>query len=505
MTAVQNIQKIVDLAPVCEGPEPDMSLLQTTRNPCPAFPVEIFGPWQEWVEQTAKDASAPVDYAAAGLLCAASSLIGNSRSAHAWGTWSEATALWIALVGAPSSNKSPALDAVKKILRTFEADLAISHEETIRKWESDNEAANVRRAAWQVDVKKAVEDGRSPPSLPENADVPTKPGRPRLVVGDATVEAIGSLLEYQPKGLLQSRDELAGWLLSMDRYGGNGGDRTFFLESNGGRPYSIDRKKHADKPIIIPRLTLSVVGTIQPDRLNDALTTGCDDGLAARFLFVWPNRVAPERPKGMADHVLAAERLRRLMRLDLDADEQGQTRPRLLPLSSDAEAVFIPWWKSNSDAAEAEYGLLAGHVGKLPGISLRLALVIELLAWCCEGGEEPKEISLWAIQAGVGLATEYFLPMARRAFGDAALPQDERLAVALAKWVVRTKTRSFNGRDLYRCKAIPGIGSAETMKAAAAHLIEGNWLFAHDRSEGAKGRARTDYVVNPKVFERVRP
>jgi hypothetical protein len=43
------------------------------------------------------------------------------------------------------------------------------------------------------------------------------------------------------RGLFAVLDELAGWLGSFDRYGGDGADRAFFLECWNGGAYVCDR------------------------------------------------------------------------------------------------------------------------------------------------------------------------------------------------------------------------------------------------------------------------
>jgi len=59
--------------------------------------------------------------------------------------------------------------------------------------------------------------------------------RPRVITMGTPTEALQRLLADNPRGLLHVRDELAGWLGSFDRYGGNGADRSFYLECwNGG-------------------------------------------------------------------------------------------------------------------------------------------------------------------------------------------------------------------------------------------------------------------------------
>jgi hypothetical protein len=38
------------------------------------------------------------------------------------------------------------------------------------------------------------------------------------MVGDVTMEALTERLQVNPRGLLERRDELAGWLKSFDQY-----------------------------------------------------------------------------------------------------------------------------------------------------------------------------------------------------------------------------------------------------------------------------------------------
>ena len=44
----------------------------------------------------------------------------------------------------------------------------------------------------------------------------------------------------------------------------------------------------------------------------------------------------------------------------------------------------------------------------------------------------------------------YFVPMAQRVFGEAAIPQEDQLAMELARWIVRTRPRQFNARETRR-------------------------------------------------------
>src|SRR5829696_1815536 len=145
--------------------------------------------------------------------------------------------------------------------------------------------------------------------------------------------------------------------------GGSGADRAFWVEGYGGRPFTIDRVKHP-LPVIIPRLSIGVLGGVQPDRLAD-LIHGPDDGLQARFLWLWPDKVPPSRPTRHANAVVGRTALAKLIELPLVPGEDGGSRPFLCPLADDAADTFDQWRKEHSEI-EAP-GALASAFGKAPG------------------------------------------------------------------------------------------------------------------------------------------
>lgn len=104
-----------------EWPAPDGRLLRPQRNSPPALPSNLLSPaWQTWVETSAQAKGAPTDYVVGTLFSVASSLIGNSRSSSPWDGWTEPPVLWTLIIGSPSTNKSPAMDAVLEPLRELE-------------------------------------------------------------------------------------------------------------------------------------------------------------------------------------------------------------------------------------------------------------------------------------------------------------------------------------------------------------------------------------------------
>ena len=485
---------------------PDMSILTEGRERPPKLPLALFGPWTDWIKTAAEVKGCPADFTAVSLIALAAALIGNSRRAMPWHGWIEPCIIWAVLVGPPSSGKSPGLEAILDALRKIEVEFAASYAETLRDYQGAVVVAKEKRSVWEDSVKEAVKAGTPPPDMLEDAVEPERPRRPRIIVTDSTIEELANLLQQNPHGLGFHRDELSGWLANFERRGGS--DRPFWVESYGGRPYVVDRVKN-DEPLVVPFLSVSIIGGVQPDLLAKFLTSGDDDGLASRFLFVWPENVPFERPKRTLNALFALSALGKLHALEMGRDDQGNPAPTLVPFSEEAAHELEAWRKGQTTREAGVSGLLLSHVGKLPGIVVRLSLVLTFLEWAATpNAPEPTEIPKRHALAAIGLVDAYFLPMARRCFGDAALPQELRDAAAVAKWIVRPldpekgeqRPTTINATELRRGEGSP-VRDAGRMRAALAELEDLGWVMSVGGREGGPGRPRSDYAVNPRVFE----
>jgi len=483
-----------------DWPVPDMSVLNPRQKP-PEFPLQLFGPfWSKWVFAKAEGCSAPVDYVGLSLLSLLSGLIGCSRFVSPWEGWKEPPILWIALVGNPSSGKSPALESVLGIVRKIEQEGAEAVKDELSQYEADVFAAECNRKTWEAQVKEATQLGLPVPPKPENAQEPIKPERPRVIASDTTPEALARLLSCQPKGLLITRDELAGWLGSFNRYsGGQGGDRAFWLEAYGGRPYVIDRARNGGESVIVPNLAASIIGGIQPDKLQSLLLSGDDDGLPARFLFCWPDPVPLERPQGLPESHEAETALRWLNSLSLIPDGSGGLTHGIAKLSEEAATFFQEWRKEH--AANQPDGSIAGWWGKMPGVCLRLALCFEYLNLSSTTRTENFEVPLIAVEAATVMIEQYLKPMAEHAYGNAALSKAERNAATLAKWIVKNKPERINVRELQRSSGLPGLKKADEIKDAVEVLVEADWVcYDPKREGGTTGKMSGDYEINSAVI-----
>lgn len=316
------------------------------------------------------------------------------------------------------------------------------------------------------------------------------------MVNDATIERLGAILAQQPRGTLQMRDELAGWLEGMQRYSG-GSDRPFWLEAFGGRGFTVERIGR--EPLTIDRLSIGVLGGIQPDRLKSLLFKSDDDGLLARFLPIWPEPAPLRRPQAWGDETLVEAALARLLTLDLVTDEAGEARPWFIPFTDDARALMddlravVRGWEAESD------GLMLSFLGKLPGLTARLALALGFLDWAADGAEEPREITVQHFGRAAHLVEAYLLPMARRAYADAATPKAERAARRLVGIVREQGWQRFTSRDVLRLDR-SGLGTVAELNPALAMLEDGECIRPVDPPANPQGgRPQRRFLVNPAI------
>lgn len=362
-----------------EWDAPDLAILRLGRRAPPPLPLNVFGPhWAGWIAEAAAAAACPPDYVATGLLAAASALVGHSRWVQATPGWREPPHMWLCNVGDSGTGKSGGSDCLNRdILPELERRMLGDFPERLAEWRAVSEADDARRESWQKEVKTAAKGGFPAPMPPKAEADPIEPQAPRLRQSDVTIERIGMILaNAAPKGVLLMRDEIAGWLLGLNQY--NDAGRAFWIEAYGGRPYRVERVKLA-VPIEIPRLAVSVSGSIQPEKLAE-LFLEADDGLLARFLWAWPEAIEFRLSRHAPGAEWATEALDRLRSLDLMPGEGDRpSRPVYVPLAEDALPALEAFARDAQRRQEDAGGLMRSAYGKARGTALRLALVLAYL------------------------------------------------------------------------------------------------------------------------------
>ncbi len=270
---------------------------------------------------------------------------------------------------------------------------------------------------------------------------------------------------------------------------------------NGGE-YVADRVKHHGVPVRIPRTSLAIFGGLPPDLLREVLA-GADDGLAARFIYVWPPP-APIADLNAGCDAAAVKRRetlvsagRRLVDLAMGADPSGVPAPKVLGLDGEAFALFQVHRHAALNKARTSRGLAAGWHGKTPTRALRLALVYEMLRWTAGSSREPHAVSADAMMRA-GRYLDYAGKMFDRVTAGLAIEPAEANAAVIARGILDTTPapEKLNERELYQRSA--WLRDRVRRNDALSVLAEAGWI--RHASTAGKGRPRGDWEVNPKLF-----
>ena len=250
----------------------------------------------DWLRPASRVVGCPFDYLVLAAIITAGSLIGSRVRVKALenSDWFVVPNLYGGIVGLPSTRKTPALDETRKPILELQT--------KIRKEFQDKEKDFVIEARYYERELKAIyqeklgleETKRKIKELPEF----NQPIMKRFETNDITTPKLAQFSAENPNGLLQFRDELTGWLKSLDAdYDTNA--RTLILELWKGA-ICYEKARVGDGEIHIPSGTLSIIGGIQPSKLQkyvaEAYSFDNSDGFLQRFLFIYPrHRQASEK------------------------------------------------------------------------------------------------------------------------------------------------------------------------------------------------------------------
>jgi hypothetical protein len=500
-----------DPVPLPEGLPPVASL----------DPTMIPEPLRGWIVDVSERMQIPPDFAAAGAVMVAGSLIGRKVGIRPKrrDDWLVVPNLWGAVVGRPALLKSPALAEIMKPLGRLVAEAYEEYQKAMLAYETDLMVAEATKAALKDELKKAAREAASSSSNRSNlyeiarrgqdTEVPEEPVLRRYKTEDATVEKISEILLENPRGILVHRDELSGWLRNLEKQGREG-DRAFYLESwNGTGSFDVDRIGRGS--LHIPALCLSILGSIQPGPLTTYVYQATqgekgDDGLLQRFqLLVWPDPPASWRnvdrwPDTEAKN-RAYEVFKRLDALDPEdlgatgEDEEGIPAVRF---TEEAQEVFDRWrdeLEGRLRTAELPPAL-ESHLAKYRSLMPSLALVFQLIEFVDGTGQKGAVGLRPALQAASWC--EYLETHATRLYSSAENPAMEG-ARALLDHIRKGDVSDGNStRSVYR-KHWAKLSTPEEVSSACSVLEEFGWL----RIQVAKttGRSTTRLRLHPLLRE----
>jgi hypothetical protein len=454
------------------GPEASTPFGEALFDPwgelvAPPFPVDALPDvLRAYVEGRARIMGAdPCALAWAALSACSAALDGRTRlrmKRHDQ-SWMVPPSLWVALIGEPSTKKTPIFQETWAPLQALQTVAVRAYMDQVATWKR---------------LPKA-----------ERETVPPPPPPRRLISNDATIESLQNILASQDRGVAMMFDELASFIGGMDKYSNNGrggSERAFFLRAYTGGPHIVDRVSRGI--VSLDNLLITICGGIQPDRLA-AFKDLMDDGLWQRFLPI----VTPVAGLGLdeADTAATHDYTLRLQSM-VDA-----SNGHIAALSVGAHGVRVGIEEElfRLERLRPLGPKFSSFLGKLPGVFGRLCLVLAYI--------EPKGIGYIVRQetaeAARTLILDCVIPhavavyMAMGELGGVPIDQIQSVAGYL---LTRKKNRvvaSELASDTRACrgKTVPEIGKI------VSPLVAGGWLLPETEMPTCRA-----WTVNPAIHTR---
>ncbi len=451
------------------------------------FPVDALPePLSSFVAETADAIGCDPAYVALPLVVAAGAAIGTTRRLELKYKYEAPVILWSVIVGESGTSKSPALRSVLEHVRDRERRLREEYAVERREYEATVEAYEKERAGWRSDKKST---GQPP-------ERPAEPVGRRALVSDTTVEALALKLADNPRGLLLARDELAGWLNSLDRYAnksGSGSDESFYLSCYNAEPHTVDRRTGDRREIHVSQAGLWIVGGIQPQILQLALgTTRRQSGLLSRLLLVAPPPLPAkwsEREVSPLTRRACHDVLDRLYELEPDADAEGREESRLVRLTADAKKAYVEWHDRHAEEAVEKSDDEKAAWSKLRETVARLALVIHEVRLAAGAAVDPDFVDVASVDRAIRLV-EWQKHETRRVYALLAESEVER-AVRQADDRLAAFAIAHGGSVAVRevIAGVRSIANAEAAERALQRLVDagrGLWIEKPPTDQGGR-------------------
>jgi hypothetical protein len=380
--------------------------------------------------------------------------------------WTEQARLWVAVVGDPSSKKTPIILRVSWPLTVI--DSKMWREYLAAKEEYDVLTAEQRRAA-------------------------PKPKQKRLIIEDTTVEAAQEILKDSPDGVFCRQDELSGWFGTMDKYSGHRGaakDRGFWLQAYNGGSYGYNRVTRGSG--LIENLSVSMLGGIQPEPMRKLAADTVADGLIQRLIpivlrpaTIGMDEETPQNAGHKYDKLI--ERLHALAQPfdDFQFDDGALVIRRQLE-------------QKHHDLikCEAISRKLAAHIGKYDGLFARLCLI-----WhCIENDPQPVFVTEATARRVKDFMQHFLLPHAISFYaGVLGLSDDHERLTAVAGFILARRLDRITNRDIQRGdRTMRGLNRND-IESIFHQLDAFGWIT---RQPGVRFTDLPVGIVNPEVHTR---
>lgn len=487
--------------------------LPSNLAPVPAFDVDHLLPHtlRGYVIDCAERLQVDASFIAVPLIISLGAVLGNRLGLRPkmHDDWTEFPNLWGAVIGRPSTLKSPALSAALRPLSRLEGQANEAHQLGLTDWKKTQAAADINRAAAKSRAVAAARKGEDfdPAQLLPADD---EPACRRFLTNDATPEALHALLSrpVNSTGVMVFSDELSGLLSRLNDPDRGGALRAFMLSAWSGHQAAVVDRVGRGENLRVDRCCVSVLGGIQPGKLaplvEGALKESIhDDGWLQRLsLLVWPD--APTH-FAMIDRLPDSPAYAEILRLFEHAETtpgaawpgaqyDEHRRESYLRFEPMAAAHFKEWLEHETQQLRTHEltPALESHFFKYRKTVCALALLFHIAA-----DPTNEQVPLIALIRALNWI-DYLKPHAHRVYNAHKNNTAETAQRILAKLKSGELGMTFKARDIKQ-NHWSGLTDGVIVEGALDMLMAYGWLREEAVEMKAQGRPTKAYFAHPAL------
>lgn len=443
------------------------------------FPVESLPRWaQNHAHAVAEQVQVPVDLAAMLIIGGLSAACTGRATVQVSPNWAEPTNLYLVTAMRSGSGKSAADKLCVDWLRRWQRERI---EAAMPEWEKANQKLRLARKRLDAAERQGIDDADALQALVAHQEArDAMPELPRVIVDDATPEAVATLLAAHGERLAIMSTEADLFDMVLKGKVGQRANFNVYLKAWSGDPLTRDRKGGTETgpertDLVKPLLTVAI--TVQPSVLTRVM--GDDEmvsrGFAARFMFALPPDLIGQRDQRRRF------RSERLPTIDTYESRCVELASRwstwiaspLIHLAPEAAARLEDFLVEIEPqlAAGADLEHLGEWVNKLHASIARYAGVLHLAE--DRSPSEPLDGATMARAVELG---RFWLSHAVTVLGLVEDPREQ--AEALLEWMAGECKARFTLADMQAGYRRPGIGLDKIgdYVPAVEQLIEHGWL-----------------------------
>ena len=329
------------------------------------FPIEVFPPiFKDVILKTNEALNFPIDYSAATILTSVSTIIGKTALLEVKNGWKEFCPLYMNLLGNPGAMKSHPLDMFFDIIKTIDSEEYQSYSPKLAAFE---EYQSMTRKE-----KKDLEKLEEPKLI-------------KHIMSNFTPEILAKRINDNNRAVCVVSEELESWLLGMNNYSKSDQSSTY-LSFWSVKRTDVDRISNQNRPLIIERPFLCIIGSSQPRKLKKMFPVEkSDSGFLQRFLWAFPadskkkcineTDLGPFFLNSYNDWIRAYYEIHKPVLFD-----SGQPKAKMYKFTPDSMKIFLDWNVENTSKVNAAGdSLLSEEYNKFDVHFLRFALIMQIM------------------------------------------------------------------------------------------------------------------------------